>query len=133
MNKKGLFWIKAPDIKSKTIKIIKSLNISYIKISKLHFYRSYNSKARARARIWGLPKLWQNVLKEGPHYIIEVISEKFDNLTDNQKNEILIHELMHIPKNFSGSLVPHYKRNKKRNFNNKVQTLFKSLIKNNNL
>lgn len=130
MSQNMILWEKAPDIGKRARTLIKILDLTYIKPKNLHYYRSYNSKAHARARIWGLQKLWQSVLKVEPQYIIEVISEKYDNLSIHNKDEILIHELMHIPKNFSGSLVPHYKKNKKRNFNNRVDKLFKSLLKN---
>ena len=42
-----------------------------------------------------------------PHYVIEVLSEKFDRMSDDDQIRVLIHEILHIPKNFSGALVPH--------------------------
>lgn len=47
------------------------------------------------------------VLKVKPHYIIEVISQRFDKLSTEDQDRTLIHELMHIPKTFSGALVAH--------------------------
>ena len=40
-------------------------------------------------------------------HVIEVLSHHFDHLSDDDKTRVIIHELMHIPKNFSGALVPH--------------------------
>ena len=62
------------------------------------------------ARVWGLGRIWQQALDLSPAYIIEVISEKFDRLAEKEQDVILIHELLHIPKTFSGALVPHRRR-----------------------
>jgi predicted metallopeptidase len=69
--------------------------------------RSRGSKARAMARIWSLPAIWQQALRVEPHYVIEVLSEHFDKLDQTEKEKTVIHELLHVPKTFSGSLVPH--------------------------
>ena len=69
--------------------------------------RGFGSTSRAIARIWSLPRPWQLALKIPPQYIIEVIAQRFDKLSDEDKDRTLIHELMHIPKTFSGALVPH--------------------------
>ena len=47
---------------------------------KLLAIRSYGSKSRAIARIWAFPTIWQEALGIKPHYVIEVLSEKFDKL-----------------------------------------------------
>lgn len=83
--------------------------------------RGYGSTSRAIARIWSLPKPWQLALKIQPQYIIEVIEQRFDKLSNDDKDKTLIHELMHIPKTFSGALVPH-----KRGFRKKVDDHFTS-------
>lgn len=117
-------WKMAPDIKRRVVYLIKELDLTWIKASKLHFTRSNNSASNAYARIWGLSKVWQMVLKTEPAYIIEVLSEKFDCLSDTEKDKVLLHELAHIPKNFSGSLLPHIRRRGKRNFHDRVEELF---------
>jgi predicted metallopeptidase len=100
----------ANDIKKELKNIVRRLNFDYIELKNIVCFRSYGSKSRARARIWSFPKIWQLGLKLKPHYIIEVISEKYDYLAEDDKKRVLIHELMHIPKNFSGSLLPHRSR-----------------------
>ncbi len=119
--KKGIYsWENAPDVRKRAISLKNAHKIGWIKTKSIHFVRSKNSKARAYARIWGLPKIWRDVLKISPTYIIEVLSEKYDKLSDVQKNNVLIHEIAHIPKNFSGSLVPHFKKGK-RSFDKRIR------------
>lgn len=100
-------WIDAPDINREIKHILKHLDFQQINISSLFCVRSYGSSSRAIARIWSLPRVWRQVLNIKPAYIIEVVSERFDRLSQEEKQKTLIHELMHIPKNFSGSLVSH--------------------------
>jgi len=69
--------------------------------------RSYGSRSNAFARIWGLSKVWQKVLNVKSHYIIEVLHPRFDKLNKEDQEKTLLHELLHIPKKFSGGLIPH--------------------------
>lgn len=100
-------WIDAPDIKELIREIVPKLPMNYVQVEKIVCFRSNGSNSNARARIWALPRVWQMALHVEPHYIIEVLSEKFDHLSLDDRKRIIIHELMHIPKSFSGSLVPH--------------------------
>ena|SRR5688572_13226121 len=120
-------WKKAPDVKVRIIKLVRDLEMEYIKPRSIYAYRSNNSKTRAYARIWGLAKLWQEVLSVRPTYIIEVLSQHFDDLSDKEKDKVLLHELTHITKNFSGALVPHI-RHGKRNFHDKVDALVEKYL-----
>jgi len=103
----------APDLQKRVVKLVSTLNFSHVNPSRIVCFRSFGSKSRARARIWSFPRIWQMALKKGPHYCIEVLSEHFDCLNLKQQEETLIHELQHIPKNFSGSLLPHGRMNKR--------------------
>jgi len=40
-------------------------------------------------------------------YILEVIDVKFKGLSEESKNRVIEHELMHIPQGFDGTLVKH--------------------------
>jgi predicted metallopeptidase len=91
--------------------------------------RSNLSSSRAYARIWGLSKVWQMALSQKPAYIIEVLSQHFDKLTDKDKDKVLLHELAHIPKNFSGSLLAHIRHRGKRNFHDRVEELFSQYLR----
>ena len=120
----------APDVKKRLSKIQSKLKLPHIEINRIISFRSYGSRSRARARIWGFPKIWQLALNLPSYYCIEVLSEKFDRLTENNQTRVLIHELMHIPKNFSGALIPHRGRGKvKINFQS-VEVFFRKYQKN---
>jgi len=105
-------WELASDLQKEVGEIISTFNLSYIDPKRVIVFRSFGSKSRAFARIWSFPRIWQKALNKEPHYCIEVLSEHFDKLNKRQKRKTLIHELAHIPKNFSGSLLHHGMMNK---------------------
>lgn len=121
-------WEKAPDIKKTLTEILKKVEMPHVDLKRVITFRSFEAKTRARARIWSFPRIWQDALELPAHYVIEVLSEKFDHLSDDDKKRVLIHELLHIPKNFSGSLRPH-KANNWRLDHRLVETLFKEYKK----
>ena len=100
-------YSKAPEIKKQIKILVKELNYDYIKVNNIHCIRSFDAKTRAYARIWGMAKLFKEVVGIEPHYIIEVNARRFDKLNPREQIKTLIHELMHIPKTFSGALLPH--------------------------
>ncbi|MGI0091437.1 MAG: putative metallopeptidase, partial [Nitrososphaerales archaeon] len=72
---------KAPDVEEIAKRVIGALSLCYIDPSRLFFYRSRGSKSRrVQARIHGMGRIWFDALAMHPHYIIEVISEEYDNL-----------------------------------------------------
>jgi len=97
----------APEIKRTVRLLVKQLDFSHIKVNNIHCIRSFDAKTRAYARIWGMSRLFHEVAGLETHYIIEVISLRFDKLNEREKIKTLIHELMHIPKTFSGALLAH--------------------------
>ena len=110
--KSELGWTKAPDVKKDINKIIKVLDMPYIKQNRIYCYRTQGSKSRSYARIWSFPRIFQDALQQQPAYVIEVLSRYYDKLNADEKVKVLIHELLHIPKNFSGALVPHITRSR---------------------
>jgi|SRR3989344_4592030 len=116
-------WAEASDISKRAKKLILSLDMDWIIFPRIFFYRSNNSKARAYARTWGLPKLWQKSLSVEPAYIIEVLAEHFDKLDVRNQDKVILHELTHIPKNFSGALLPHTKH-RKGSFHDTLEKLY---------
>jgi predicted metallopeptidase len=98
----------APDVQQKVEEIVETLSdYGHVNQFRLICMRSRGAKANAYARIWNLPDIWQKALEVKAFYVIEVLSQHFDKLSDEEKEKVIIHELLHIPKTFSGALVPH--------------------------
>ncbi len=110
--------------------ILSNLDLSFIHSSDIFCVSSLGSKSRAIARIYGFPRVFQLALNRKPIYVIEVISERFDKLSQENKDRVLIHELMHIPKTFSGALVPHKCFGKRRICDKTVEVLYQKFRKN---
>ena len=97
----------APEIKKQIEYLVTNLQMTHIKVKNIHCIRSFDAKTRAIARIWGMPKLFNEVVGIEPNYIIEVNAKRYDKQSEREKIKTLIHELMHIPKTFSGALLSH--------------------------
>lgn len=120
-------WQEAKDVKKDLKIVLKALDLPHIDIKRIHCYRTTGSKVRAYARTWAFPKIFQRALQIEAAYVIEVLSKHYDKLSDDEKKKVLIHELLHIPKNFSGALLPH--RTKSRNLHKLANQLFKEYKK----
>jgi predicted metallopeptidase len=120
-------WQDAPDVKKDIIKILKVLDLPYINSERVFCYRTTGSRVRAYARTWAMPKIFQKALGIEPAYVIEVLEKYYDKQSEHNKKQILIHELLHIPKNFSGALAPH--RNRSRVIHKEADRLFKEYLK----
>lgn len=120
-----LEWETDLFLQNQMSKLVGLLEFSHVDPSRVFCYRTHGSSARAYARIWAFPKIFQEVLSVKPAYVIEVLSEKFDKLDNEQKVKVMIHELLHIPKNFSGSLLPHSYGNKQ--IHKEVERLYRNL------
>lgn len=124
---KKLEWEKAADVKKIIRELLDVLDLPHVNYSRLFFFRTEGSKSRAYARIWAMPKIFQEALDIEPAYVIEVLSKYFDKLSEEEKKRVLIHELLHIPKNFSGALLPH--RGRSRHLEKEAGDLFKKYKK----
>ena len=101
-------YLEAPDIKERVDEIAADLDFFHVVPQFVFCVRSKGSKSeRTIARIHGLGRIWQEVLNRPPSYTIEVISELYDKLSEEDKEKTLIHELLHIPGGFSGGFRPH--------------------------
>src|SRR3990167_582018 len=100
-------WSEAKDVKRDIIKIVKTLDLAHIVTSRIFCYRTTGSSSRSYARIWAMPKIFQNALGIQPAYVIEVLAKYYDKKNDEDKKIILIDEILQFPKNFSGALFSH--------------------------
>lgn len=101
-------YFEADDVKRLVDEITNSLDFFHVTPQFVYCVRSVGSKStRTIARIHGLGRVWQGVLNLPPSYVIEVISERYDRLSKEEKEKTVIHELLHIPKGFSGGFRPH--------------------------
>ena len=124
-------WFEADDVKKDILAILKVIDLPHIKTSRIFCYRTTGSKVRAYARTWMMPKIFQRALNVEPAYVIEVLSKHYDKLDENAKKGVLIHELLHIPKNFSGALSPH--RTRSRNLHKTADKLLREYLQNKSL
>jgi predicted metallopeptidase len=106
-----------PEIDQEILRIVESLGWDYIDTSRVRAIRSRGSRSRRIiARCHALPKALQMGLGLPAHYVIEVVSENFDRLSEEDQTKTLIHELLHIPKVFGGGFRHHdYVRQKRVN------------------
>jgi predicted metallopeptidase len=101
-------YYEAPEIKKRIDQLAQECEFFHVVPQFVYCVRSRGSKAkRTIARIHGLGKLWQGVLNMPPAYTIEVISEIYDKMSEEDKEKTLVHELMHIPGGFGGGFRPH--------------------------
>ena len=101
-------YFEASDVKATVEEIVEVLHFVNIKPQYVYCFRSIGSRSKYTiARIHSVGKIWHKALHITPSYIIEVISERYDKLDIDQKEKTIIHELLHIPKGFSGGLLPH--------------------------
>jgi predicted metallopeptidase len=99
---------EASEVKKLADEIAQSLDFFHVVPQFVFCVRSTGSESkRTIARIHGLGKIWQEVLNLPSAYVIEVISERYDKLSETEKEKTIIHELLHIPKGFSGGFRPH--------------------------
>lgn len=106
-------YIYAEDVKERAEDIVNILGWNYIDLNNLAYIRSYGCTSKYTiARCHALGKAMQVGMKRTTSfYLIEVLSEKFDKLPEDEKIKVIIHELMHIPKTFGGGFIQHNKVN----------------------
>jgi predicted metallopeptidase len=103
-----LEYLPAPEIDEELARIVRSLEMDHIPPHRVRAIRSRGTKSRRiLARCHGLPKAIQTGLAIQAHYVIELVSENYDRLSQAEQTKTLIHELMHIPRIFGGGFRNH--------------------------
>ncbi len=98
----------APDIQQIMNRVIDNTKLFHIKRERVVCIRSRGSESRGTiARCHALTRIWQKALGCRAAYLIEVISERYDKLSEEERIKTIIHELMHIPKAFGGGFKHH--------------------------
>jgi predicted metallopeptidase len=98
----------APDVKALVDEIAAKLRFTHVEVDRVFCFRSHGSQSRrVVARIHSLGKVWQKALHIRAGYLIEVISERYDELSQSEKERVIIHELLHIPAGFAVGFRPH--------------------------
>ena len=102
-------YSRAFDLEEQIKDLVNLLELDHIDISRVSCFRTFDSKAtNVNARISSMSKVLQKALNIEAHYVIEVISMNFDNLSEEEQLKVLIHELLHIPKTFGGGFRQHH-------------------------
>ena len=106
--RKNIRYEIADDIQERFADIVRTLNLDHIDLDKVVCVRSYGSSTRrVVARCHGMSKVLQIAMRIKAFYVLEYLSERFDKLDDKEQEKTIIHELMHIPKNFGGGFRHH--------------------------
>ncbi len=126
-----ILWIMiqyglAEDIDLRVKEIIGKLKMTHIDKTRVICLRSKGSVSkRVIARCHGLSRIMQVAFDKKPHYIIEILSERFDRLSKEDQTKTLIHEVLHIPHGFGGGFRAH----KPYVTAAKVQRMFEKFVK----
>ena len=98
----------AEDIDLRVKEIIRKLKMTHTDETRVICMRSKGSGSkRVIARCHGLSRIMQLALTKEPYYVIEILSERFDCLSQEDQTKVLIHEVLHIPHGFGGGFRAH--------------------------
>ena len=118
-------YVRTPEMEKVVRKIIEDLSLHYIDSSRIRCVKSYQSKSlKTHARIHTASRAFFVGVGMPPIYVIEFISDNFDKLSEEEKIKVIIHELLHIPRSFSGGLVTHGRLD----FEEECERLYKFLL-----
>ncbi len=95
-------YLDAPEIKERAKLIADRFLLDHIDFNRVHCYR-YTSPTRTAAKIIGFFKTLQLVHPEiEPYYVIVFNDHNFARSSKEEQDITILHELLHIPKTFSG-------------------------------
>jgi predicted metallopeptidase len=95
-------------LEDKARRIVRTMGWDHIDMDRVAIMRSTGTRSkRILARCHALTRIFQHALGVDAHYVIEMLSENFDKLPEEEKVRTIIHELMHIPRSFAGGFRHH--------------------------
>jgi len=95
-------YIEASEIKERALELASRFELKHINFEKVHFFR-YTSDTRTIAKVGGFSKIMQLVYPHiNPFYVIVFNDRNFQRISKREQDETILHELLHIPKTFSG-------------------------------
>ncbi|VVB78427.1 Uncharacterised protein [uncultured archaeon] len=128
----GIRYELAQDIQKQVNEIARML-FPHVKLDSVVCIRSFGSSSRGTiARCHALGKAMQLALGRRGFYVIEVISKRFDRMSEEEKTKTLIHELMHIPKSFGGGFIHHnivHERNVNKMYDHYMNLMKRNIIR----
>jgi predicted metallopeptidase len=106
----------SPELQELIARVVDVLGLRYIDAGRVYVVFSTGSRSTAYARIWGLPRPFVELGICRPSYVVEIVSENILTLRSCQDIvEVIVHELLHIPRSFSGGLRSHGSWSKRSN------------------
>lgn len=97
----------APDLQAQMEHMVRVLELDHVDIGRVKCFRSKGSSTkRTIARCHTIGKLMQQTIGVQAHYAIEFL-ERFERLSSQDREKVIIHELLHIPKTFGGGFRQH--------------------------
>lgn len=97
----------APDLQARMEEIVLALQMNHIDINRVKCFRGRGSSTkRTIARCHTVGKLMQKAMNMPAHYAIEFL-DKFEKMSKEEQDKVIIHELMHIPQTFGGGFRQH--------------------------
>ncbi len=102
-----MVFVRSPELEEALRTLVRLLGLNYVDASRVYGAVSRGSRSTAYARIWGLPSPFVRLGLCEPMYVVELVYENTVGLTCNKLLEVLVHELLHIPRSFSGGLRSH--------------------------
>ena len=97
----------AADLQARMEEIANLLGMLHIDVNRVKCFRSKGSSTkRTLARCHTIGKLMQKAMGTDAFYTIEFL-ERFERLSKEEQDKVIIHELLHIPKTFGGGFRQH--------------------------
>jgi predicted metallopeptidase len=92
----------------RTAEEISVMLFPHVDIKNIKCYRIYGTSSRGTiARCHALNKIMQKAIGIKAIYVLELLTEIYEKMNEEEKIKVIIHELMHIPKSFGGGFKHH--------------------------